>query len=65
MTVLQAPPAVFSREEAAHYLGMSLSLLDELIRRGKLYAKRDPEIRRVFIPRKSCDDYLFKKESEE
>ena len=43
------PNAVYSRAEAAHLLGVSLTTLKELIRSGHLVVSRPGGIRRVFI----------------
>ena len=41
--------AVYSREEAAELLGISLSTIKRLIAAGQLEASRPESIRRVFI----------------
>jgi excisionase family DNA binding protein len=41
--------AVYSREEAAELLGVSLSTIKRLIASGELVASRPDSIRRVFI----------------
>ena len=41
--------AIYSREEAAQILGISLSTLKHLIRAGHLVVSQPPGIRRVFI----------------
>lgn len=43
------PDAVYSREEAADLLGVSLSTVKRLIAAGQLEASRPESIRRVFI----------------
>ena len=43
------PDAVYSREEAADVLGVSLSTIKRLIASGQLEASRPESIRRVFI----------------
>lgn len=43
------PDAVYSREEAADVLGVSLSTIKRLIAAGQLEASRPESIRRVFI----------------
>lgn len=43
------PDAVYSREEAAELLGISLSTIKRLIASGQLEASRPESIRRVFI----------------
>lgn len=43
------PDAVYSREEAAELLGVSLSTVKRLIAAGQLEASRPDSIRRVFI----------------
>lgn len=43
------PDAVYSREEAADLLGISLSTIKRLISAGQLEASRPESIRRVFI----------------
>jgi excisionase family DNA binding protein len=43
------PDAVYSREEAAELLGVSLSTVKRLIAGGQLEASRPDGIRRVFI----------------
>ncbi len=43
------PDAVYSREEAAQVLGVSLSTVKRLIAAGQLQASRPDSIRRVFI----------------
>ncbi len=43
------PDAVYSREEAAELLGISLSTLKRLIAAGELEVSRPPSIRRIFI----------------
>jgi excisionase family DNA binding protein len=43
------PDAVYSREEAAELLGISLSTIKRLISAGQLEASRPESIRRVFI----------------
>ena len=43
------PDAIYSREEAADVLGVSLSTIKRLIAAGQLEASRPESIRRVFI----------------
>ncbi len=43
------PDAIYSREEAADLLGISLSTIKRLISTGQLEASRPESIRRVFI----------------
>ncbi len=43
------PDAIYSREEAANLLGISLSTIKRLISTGQLEASRPESIRRVFI----------------
>jgi len=43
------PGAVYSREEAAESLGISLSTLKRLIRKGHLKVSKPDGMRRVFI----------------
>ncbi len=43
------PDAIYSREEAADVLGVSLSTIKRLIASGQLEASRPESIRRVFI----------------
>jgi excisionase family DNA binding protein len=43
------PDAVYSREETADLLGVSLSTVKRLIAAGQLEASRPESIRRVFI----------------
>ncbi len=43
------PEAVYSREETAELLGVSLSTVKRLIAAGQLEASRPESIRRVFI----------------
>lgn len=43
------PEAIYSREEAAEVLGISLSTLKRLIAAGELEVSRPPSIRRIFI----------------
>jgi excisionase family DNA binding protein len=43
------PDAVYSREEAAELLGVSLSSVKRLIAAGQLQASRPDSIRRIFI----------------
>ncbi|HSH78988.1 MAG TPA: helix-turn-helix domain-containing protein [Herpetosiphonaceae bacterium] len=43
------PDAIYSREEAAEVLGVSLSTLKRLIAAGQLEASRPDSIRRIFI----------------
>ncbi|MCG8353655.1 MAG: helix-turn-helix domain-containing protein [Chloroflexales bacterium] len=43
------PDVVYSREEAAELLGVSLSTVKRLIAAGQLEASRPASIRRIFI----------------
>lgn len=43
------PQAVYSRQEAAHLLGVSLSTLKKLIDAGHLQVSRPAGMRRIFI----------------
>jgi excisionase family DNA binding protein len=43
------PNAVYSREEAAELLGVSLSTVKRLIAAGQLMVSRPDSIRRIFI----------------
>ncbi len=43
------PNAVYSRQETARLLGISLSTLKKLIRDGHLRVSRPPGMRRIFI----------------
>ena len=43
------PDAIYSREEAAQLLGVSLSTIKRLIAAGQLEASRPDGIRRIFI----------------
>ena len=43
------PDAVYSRQEAAEALGVSLSTLKKLINAGYLRVSQPPGIRRIFI----------------
>ena len=43
------PNAVYSREEAAELLGISLSTIKRLISAGQLVVSRPDSIRRIFI----------------
>ena len=43
------PNSVYSREEAAELLGVSLSTIKRLIAGGQLAASRPDSIRRIFI----------------
>src|SRR5215204_2153563 len=43
------PDSVYSREEAAELLGVSLSTVKRLIAAGQLIASRPESIRRIFI----------------
>jgi len=43
------PDSVYSREEAAELLGVSLSTVKRLIAAGQLVASRPESIRRIFI----------------
>lgn len=50
--------AVYSREEAAHTLGVSLSTLKRLINTGQLVASQPAGMRRVFIQGSSILEML-------
>lgn len=39
-TIVQTPPAILRREAAAAYMGISVSLFEALVRRGKFPAAR-------------------------
>lgn len=52
------PDAIYSREEAAELLGISLSTLKRLIAAGQLEASRPSSIRRVFIKGSSILEML-------
>ncbi len=52
------PNAVYTREEAAHVLGVSLSTLKHLIREGHLVVSQPPGIRRIFIRGSSIVEML-------
>jgi excisionase family DNA binding protein len=43
------PNAIYSRQEAARLLGISLSSLKKLINNGHLRVSRPPGMRRIFI----------------
>ena len=43
------PNAIYTREETAHLLGISLSTLKQLIRTGQLTVSQPVGLRRVFI----------------
>lgn len=43
------PNAIYTREETAHILGISLSTLKQLIRTGQLRVSQPVGLRRVFI----------------
>ncbi|NPV66242.1 MAG: helix-turn-helix domain-containing protein [Anaerolineae bacterium] len=43
------PNAIYSRQEAARLLGISLSTLKKLINNGYLRVSRPPGMRRIFI----------------
>ena len=43
------PNAIYSRQEAARLLGVSLSTLKKLINTGYLRVSRPPGLRRIFI----------------
>jgi excisionase family DNA binding protein len=43
------PDAIYSREETAELLGVSLSTIKRLIAAGELEASRPESIRRIFI----------------
>jgi excisionase family DNA binding protein len=47
--VIVEPNVIYSREEAAHILGISLSTLKRLIHSGQLRASRPAGLRRIFI----------------
>jgi excisionase family DNA binding protein len=50
--------AVYSREEAAQALGISLSTLKRLIKKGHLQVSKPDGMRRVFITGASIRDML-------
>ncbi len=50
--------AIYSREEAAHLLGVSLSTLKRLITTGQLVASQPTGMRRVFIQGSSILEML-------
>lgn len=52
------PDAVYSRQEAAEALGVSLSTLKKLINAGYLRVSQPPGIRRIFIKGDSILDML-------
>ena len=52
------PDAVYSREEAAEALGISLSTLKKLINAGYLRVSQPPGIRRIFIKGESILEML-------
>ena len=52
------PDAVYSRDEAAELLGVSLSTVKRLIAAGQLEASRPQSIRRVFIKGSSLINML-------
>ena len=51
------PRMAFNRREAAKYLGLSLTLLDDLLRTGELKSRAGGK-RRVVISRAACDAWL-------
>lgn len=51
------PDAIYSREEAAEVLGISLSTLKRMIAAGDLEVSRPPSIRRIFIKGSSILTY--------
>ena len=52
------PGAVYSRQEAAEALGISLSTLKRLIKKGHLQVSKPAGMRRVFITGESILDML-------
>jgi excisionase family DNA binding protein len=52
------PDAVYSRQEAAEILGVSLSTLKKLIDAGHLRVSRPPGVRRIFIQGSSILEML-------
>lgn len=52
------PGAVYSRQEAAEALGISLSTLKRLIKRGHLTVSKPQGMRRVFITGESLSAML-------
>jgi excisionase family DNA binding protein len=52
------PGAVYSRQEAAQALGISLSTLKRLIKKGHLKVSKPEGMRRVFITGESILDML-------
>lgn len=52
------PGAVYSRQEAAGALGISLSTLKRLIKKGHLQVSKPAGMRRVFITGESILDML-------
>ena len=52
------PNAVYSRQEAANILGVSLSTLKKLIDAGYLRVSRPPGVRRIFIQGSSILEML-------
>ncbi|NJP04842.1 MAG: helix-turn-helix domain-containing protein [Chloroflexaceae bacterium] len=52
------PDTIYSREEAAEMLGISISTLKRLIASGELEVSRPPSIRRIFIKGSSILDML-------
>ena len=52
------PNAVYSRQEAAEVLGVSLSTLKKLIDAGYLRVSRPPGVRRIFIQGSSIVEML-------
>ncbi|MDQ7024862.1 MAG: helix-turn-helix domain-containing protein [Anaerolineae bacterium] len=52
------PGAVYSRQEAAEALGISLSTLKRLIKKGHLQVSKPAGMRRVFITGESINEML-------
>ena len=52
------PSAVYSRQEAAEHLGISLSTLKRLIKNGHLQVSKPKGMRRVFITGESLIQML-------
>lgn len=50
--------AVYSRQEAAELLGISLSTLKRLIKKGHLHVSKPAGMRRVFITGESIQNML-------
>jgi len=59
------PGAVYSRQEAAEALGISLSTLKRLIKKGHLRVSKPSGMRRVFITGESILEMLNKTTMEE